>query len=395
MKAISNFSNWRSHARQSWVVLVGVLLIQGVQAGTLLKRIHVDHAFRYQGAGDWEIVIHGNDGDSDLDPEEAVLVVIDQPFPGEGGRANRPPSEQWDFLGVGGNEEVWLIPQAFSPLIWPGFRSEGAFARYFNGDSRLGFSAPFVRLSVEGISYSGLGNGYFSMWSNQTGGVTKLWISSADGITEEDAYYFSSGHAHTNIGFSDPGVYRVDYQASAFLSNDGGNPLVGTEAVTSQVQGFYYAVGTYAEWKATYFAPHELVSENPSDGVPTATAYGSDSDGDGVPLLLEYAFNLSPVEADQKILTPGSETGGLPRVYLDGSGTEARLIIEYFRRRAEGSPRLSYYPEFSSTLESSWQRAVRETVVTINSIWELVRAEDGANLSGDAARFGRVRVELE
>jgi surface-anchored protein len=354
----------------------------------------VDHAFRYQG-GDWEVVIHGNDEDSDLDPDEAVLVVFDRPFPQEGGRATRPSSEQWNFLGVAGNEDVWLIPQAFTPLIWPGWRSEGAFARYFNGDSRLGFAAPFVKISLEGISYSGLGDGHFSMWSNQTGGVTKLWISSADGLTEEDAYYFSSGHAHTNIGFSDPGVYRVDYTASAFLSNDGGNPLIGTEPVISPVQGFYYAVGTYAEWKATYFAPHELVGETPSDGVPATTAYGSDSDQDGVPLLLEYAFNLSPVEADGNLLTPGSQNGGLPLVYLDDSGVEPRLVIEYLRRREEGAPRLSYYPEFSSTLESGWQEAVSETVVPINPMWEMVRAEDAASSNGDSARFGRVRVELE
>ena len=52
-----------------WIfLLIAVLTLQGAQAGTLLKRIHVDHAFRY-GGGEWEIVIHGNDGDPDLDPE--------------------------------------------------------------------------------------------------------------------------------------------------------------------------------------------------------------------------------------------------------------------------------------------------------------------------------------
>ena len=393
MHNLWNLIRWEKAAGHSWMVLLAILLFQEVQAGTLLKRIHVDHAFRYRG-GDWEVVIHGNDGDDDLDPDETVLVVFDRPFPQEGGRATRPSSEQWDFLGVAGNEEVWLIPQAFTPLIWPGWRSEGAFARYFNGDSRLGFSAPFVKISLEGISYSGLGDGYFSMWSNQTGGVTKTWISSADGLTEEDAYYFSSGHSHTNIGFSDPGVYRVDYIASGFLSNDGGDSPVGTNPVTSPVQGFYYAVGTYAEWKAAYFEPHELVGEDPADGVPATTDYGSDSDQDGVPLLLEYAFNLSPVEADQEVLVPGSETGGMPLVRFDDSIAQPRLVIEYLRRREEGSPRLSYYPEFSSTLESGWEGATSETVVPINALWERVRAEDVVSSNENSERFGRVRVEL-
>ena len=107
-----------------WIsLLIAVLTLQGAQAGTLLKRIHVDHAFRY-GGGEWEIVIHGNDGDPDLDPEKVVMVVTDQPFPSEGGRATRPSSGQWDFLGVGANEDVWLIPQAFTPLLWPGWRTD-------------------------------------------------------------------------------------------------------------------------------------------------------------------------------------------------------------------------------------------------------------------------------
>ncbi len=106
MNAARSLISWKIVACRRWLLLIAILLGQGVHAGTILKRIHVDHAFRY-GGGEWEIVIHGNDGDSDFDPDEAVLVVIDQPFPSDGGRAVRPASGQWDFLGVGANEDVW------------------------------------------------------------------------------------------------------------------------------------------------------------------------------------------------------------------------------------------------------------------------------------------------
>ena len=384
-----------------WVTMKGLIAflflwvpLEALQAGTLLRRIHVDHAFRYQGKEEWEIVIHGNDGDPDLDPNETVMVVFDRPLPHEGGRARRPAREQWDFLGVEGNEDVWIIPQNFNPNVWPGWRSEGAFASYYNDDPRLGFSAPFVGISVESVSYSGLGAGHYSMWSNQTGGITKVWITTADGISEDDVYYFSSGHSHTNQGFSDPGVYRVDYRAAGFLANDGGDPPVGTRLATSQLQSFYYAVGTYAEWKATYFEPRELVGESASDPVPEATHHTGDSDRDGLPRLLEYAFNLSPVESDYQVLTPDSGEGGLPLVRLDESSAQPRLVIEYLRRRAEGTPRLSYFPEFSSTLDSGWEEAVGETVFPIDSIWERVVAVDAISENADAVRFGRVRVEL-
>lgn len=374
--------------------LIAVLPIASLQAGNLLKTIHVDHSFRYLG-GDWEIVIHGNDGDPDLDPDETVLIVIDGAFPADGGRATRPAGARWDFLGADANEDVWIIPQAFTPLLWPGWRSEGNFAPYFNNDPRLGFDSPFVRVSLVQAGYSGVGDGHFSIWSNQTGGNTKVWVSTADGISDEDAYYFSSGHSHTNLGFSDPGVYQIDYQASAFLSNSGGNPLVGTNPVASPVQSFYYAVGTYAEWKATHYQPIELVDQDPTDDTPEIAHYDSDTDKDGVTLLLEYAFNLSPVKMDRQLLNKDSGTQGLPLVYLDDSGDESKVVIEYVRRRAEGAPRLNYRPQFSSTLDDDWTDASSETIEPIDTTWERVRAVDTVSPEQEAARFGRVLVELE
>ena len=164
--------------------------------------------------------------------------------------------------------------------------------------------------------------------------------------------------------------------------------------VASQLQSFYYAVGSYAEWKATYFEPHELVGASSSDPVPEATRHTGDSDGDGIPLLLEYAFNLSPAESDYRVLTPDSGEGGLPSVRLDQSASQPRLVIEYLRRRVEGAPRLSYYPEFSSTLESGWAPAGAESVFPVDSTWERVVVVDESIGHADTVRFGRVRVEL-
>ena len=374
-------------------ILTLTVFLPVAQASEILKTIHVDHAFRYDG-GEWEIVIHGNDGDPDLDPEQAVMVVVDQPFPDRGGRVVRPAGSQWDFLGVGANEDLWLIPQAYTPWLWPGWRTEGFFAEYYDDDPRLGFTSRFVKISLQGVMYSGSGEGQFSIWSNQTGGVIKQWMSSADGISEEDAYYFSSGHAHNNFGFSDPGVYRVDYKASAFLSNDGGGLPVGTSPVESPVQSFYYAVGTFAEWKANHFEPHQLIDENPDDGIPEVAHYHADTDNDGTGLLLEYAFNLLPQERDAQVLVPGSGTSGLPTVFLAQSESGPVLVIEYLRRRASGAPRLNYHPEFSSTLDTGWTVGESEMVSPVDETWERVRVEDPEPFGGGSSRFGRVRVEL-
>ena len=379
--------------RQFQLIFTLIASLPFAQGAEILKTIHVDHAFRYDGE-EWEIVIHGNDGDPDIDPDEAVLVVIDQPFPGSGGRVTRPPGGQWDFLGVGPNEDLWLVPQAFTPFLWPGWRTEGLFAEYFDDDPRLGFTSRFVKISLEGMRYSGLGEGHFSIWSNQTGGVIKQWMSSVDGITEEDGYFFSSGHAHNNFGFSDPGTYRIDYKASAYRSNAGGDLPVGLSPVESPVQSFYYAVGTYAEWKAVHFKPHQLIDENPEDDIPEVANYHADTDNDGAGLLLEYAFNLSPQESDAEVVVPGSGLSGLPAVFLETSEDSAVLVIEYLRRRVSGAPRLDYFPEFSSALDSGWTGGVSETVTQIDEIWERVQVRDSNPLPAGSRRFGRVRVEL-
>ena len=384
---------WMQAACQAWKIVAMLVVFPAAQGAEILKAIHVDHAFRYNGE-DWEIVIHGNDGDPDIDPDEAVMVVIDQPFPTRGGRIARPPGEQWDFLGVGASENLWLIPQAFTPWLWPGWRTEGFFAEYYDEDPRLGFTSRFVKISLEEAAYMGLGDGHFSIWSNQTGGRIKQWISTTDGITEEDGYFFSSGHAHNNFGFSDPGVYRITYRASAFRSNDGGDLPVGLIPVESPVQSFYYAVGTYAEWKANYFEPHQLIDEDPSDELPEVAHYHADNDGDGAGLLLEYAFNLSPQENDAEVVVPGSGLSGLPAVFLETSEDSPVLVVEYLRRRVSGAPRLDYFPEFSSALDSGWTSGGSEVVTPIDEIWERVQVRDSRPLPAGSQRFGRVRVEL-
>ncbi|MEC9056795.1 MAG: hypothetical protein VX633_15895, partial [Verrucomicrobiota bacterium] len=146
---------------------------------------------------------------------------------------------------------------------------------------------------------------------------------------------------------------------------------------------------------AFYFEPHELVDGDPADGSPEVAHYHSDADQDGVGLLLEYAFNLSPVEMDSKILVPGEGTSGLPAVQFDDSENGKRLVIEYIRRRSRGAPRLRYHPEFSSSLDAEWADGVSETVSSVDATWERVRVVDAVAAGGESARFGRVRVELE
>ena len=85
---------------------------------------------------------------------------------------------------------------------------------------------------------------------------------------------------------------------SAILDSTGETVVGATESVT-------FAIGTKAAWTASYYAGDDLL-------VGAVSGDESDSDMDGVELLLEYAFNLNPVSADFKILGVGNGTIGLP-----------------------------------------------------------------------------------
>jgi alpha-tubulin suppressor-like RCC1 family protein len=121
----------------------------------------------------------------------------------------------------------------------------------------------------------------------------------------------------------------------------------------------------------------------------------SDVDGDGLPGMIEYAFNLDPKTAGPPVrLTPGAgSTAGLPAIEMvdDGAGN-LRLRIEFIRRT--GSI-LTYSPQFAGSLEpSAWVPVANGQIQTtdLNNGWERCIVEDTENVTTSAARFGRVAV---
>ena len=107
------------------------------------------------------------------------------------------------------------------------------------------------------------------------------WMATSDGIDSDDIYYMKeNAHSHASIGFSSLGLYRIGYKPSAILEATGEFVVGDTKFVT-------FAIGTKAAWTATYYAGDDLF-------VGAISGDESDSDMDGIELLLEYAFNLNP-----------------------------------------------------------------------------------------------------
>ncbi|MEO5711896.1 MAG: hypothetical protein ABIT37_00260, partial [Luteolibacter sp.] len=120
----------------------------------------------------------------------------------------------------------------------------------------------------------------------------------------------------------------------------------------------------------------------------------TDGDHDGIPPLIEYAFNLSTTVPDGNIYLGGAgSTSGLPVTNLVSDGLGHQLLrIQYLRRIGSS---LTYTPQFSSGLSTdTWQQATQTIQVTpVNAQWERCQVDDSQTTSAAAKRFGRVAVK--
>jgi immune inhibitor A len=129
---------------------------------------------------------------------------------------------------------------------------------------------------------------------------------------------------------------------------------------------------------------------NGQDAAPDATPRG-----DGIPNLLKYAFGMDPAIAHSgtaRTLVPGTGTSGLPDIRPEDTGNDARLRVEFVRRK--GTPGIQYAVQFSASLDSTaWQASSESPVVTsIDEEWERVVVQDGVSLQQARKRFARVEV---
>ncbi len=149
------------------------------------------------------------------------------------------------------------------------------------------------------------------------------------------------------------------------------------------------------DWRRAYFSPAEMED-------PTVSGPNADPDADGVPTLLEFAFNLDPRFSERVTMTADTGVRGLPLIRQEpiASADDLRLTVEFVRRTAGSGSGLTYAVQFANdlaTAAAAWQTAdaSQEVVTPINARWERVKVTDGVaapTAAGSAARFARVVV---
>lgn len=159
--------------------------------------------------GKWDLYIHDLLHGVEYAPDAAIVRVLDT------ARTQVPANSNYSFLGAPG-APVWLLPQSQDEALALGVVSLGHTAQTiapgtFTGDITLRLTA-LTFTPEPGVSAAG----HFALFTNDALGVPTVLFDSRDGFSAGDATAIAAGeHRHFNWAFSQPGLYKLTYQASA------------------------------------------------------------------------------------------------------------------------------------------------------------------------------------
>ena len=184
------------------------------------------------------------------------LSAGQNPFkPRDGDRYLRSASANFNFIGVAAGEPIWILPMSDNGQAWPGFgdTQSNTFASYTETDTRVSGSAPWLRLQLSAVD--GPAGGFFSLYSSSS----LVWMRTDNGIDINDVFIKPFNHAHANWCFTKKGLWRVRMTVSGFQGPGASNPTP-----TSAELPIYFAIGAFAEWRASRFSGPDAV--NPAIG---------------------------------------------------------------------------------------------------------------------------------
>lgn len=125
----------------------------------------------------------------------------------------RPPTEDWDPIGVAAGEPFWYLPEiAVEGRPWFGLASDPGEL----GGVPVDRFAPELTLSVEVQPPPGA---HLSMWVSGPVGDAHFLLSTVTG--QRQTTLITGSHAHVNWGFTEPGTYLVSTTVSGTLTATG------------------------------------------------------------------------------------------------------------------------------------------------------------------------------
>jgi hypothetical protein len=255
-------------------------------------------------------------------------------------------------------------------------------------------------LNVTGTNYTSSGS--FSLHR-----MLKPWDASATWQSMNAGVAVDDVEARSTASFTvaptvdnAPAIFDVTDDVVAFQSGVANNGWVvralvdaGTDVWTfsSSVDA---ATATRPQLEVTFSPPAQTPYEAwaISNRLPPANdAIGLDTDGDGIPNLLEFAFNLNPLAPDSHLLG-ANDLGGLPTAVVSRNLGETQLNVVFVRRKGPTAIGLIYSVQFSTDL-NTWIDGAAEQTSSISADFERVSVPD-PELKAEQTRFARVVVKL-
>ncbi|MFD2840461.1 choice-of-anchor M domain-containing protein [Populibacterium corticicola] len=188
--------------------------------------------------GEWRLQIHDDTSEPRYwrNLEDVVLKVSDQSI------LEVPDNPSFSFLGITPGKQVWVIPQVErNGVIWAGWNTQ----------------EPGVLSSVSGgvtlrmLDVEGPGDVTVYLQGGNFSEPKPLWTTREQ--LPQDVWIELNTHTHANWVFDAPGVYFINFEASATLTD-------GTQAVSTDV--LRIAVGNDTD-PQTAFGPVEQTGTSP------------------------------------------------------------------------------------------------------------------------------------
>jgi surface-anchored protein len=194
------------------LALLSLGLVSPALAQTTIWDHHVDIGIDYTILGGWDLHIHDEDDMVEYDPADAILGV------GPQAQQPRPAGAQFDFIGAGAGDPVWILPQVQDPALnFLGLAAEELdpddLFEDWDPDGAGGVaSARWFQFDLVSVN----GPGDFSVWLN---GGPSVAFATSNGITSADrAFVLAGGHTDYNWAFTQPGTYEVSFTATGMLA---------------------------------------------------------------------------------------------------------------------------------------------------------------------------------
>jgi hypothetical protein len=118
----------------------------------------------------------------------------------------------------------------------------------------------------------------------------------------------------------------------------------------------------------------------------------ADPDHDGADNLAEFAYNLNPLVADARPVTP-TGTNGLPSARYLSNVSGGTFLVQFIRRKASTVANLNYTIQFSADL-NTWSPGQTPVVTSLGTDWERVTVRDAVS-GPNPRRFARVVLALQ